>query len=57
MVTKAFDDDGLTRIAKMTPLRRLGEPDELVGPALLLLSDAGSFITGELLTVDGGATV
>ena len=57
MVTKAFDDDGLSRIAKLTPLRRLGDPDELVGPALLLLSDAGSFITGELLTIDGGATV
>jgi NAD(P)-dependent dehydrogenase (short-subunit alcohol dehydrogenase family) len=35
---------------------RIGDPDELVGPALLLCSDAGSFVTGEVVTVDGGAT-
>jgi NAD(P)-dependent dehydrogenase (short-subunit alcohol dehydrogenase family) len=35
-------------------LRRLGEPDELVGPALLLCSDAGSFITGQTFVIDGG---
>ncbi|MEU6560511.1 SDR family NAD(P)-dependent oxidoreductase [Nocardia nova] len=35
-------------------LRRLGEPDELVGPALMLCSDAGSFITGQTFLVDGG---
>ena len=56
MVTKAMNDDVLKRVAAATPLRRIGDPDELVGPALLLASDAGSFITGEVLTVDGGAT-
>jgi NAD(P)-dependent dehydrogenase (short-subunit alcohol dehydrogenase family) len=35
-------------------LRRLGQPDELVGPALLLCSDAGSFITGQTFVIDGG---
>lgn len=35
-------------------LRRLGRPDEMVPPALLLVSDAGSFITGQVLMVDGG---
>jgi NAD(P)-dependent dehydrogenase (short-subunit alcohol dehydrogenase family) len=34
--------------------RRIGHPDELVGAALLLTSDAGSFITGQTLVVDGG---
>jgi NAD(P)-dependent dehydrogenase (short-subunit alcohol dehydrogenase family) len=56
MVTKAFDDRVLDAVARSTPIGRIGDPDELVGPALLLCSDAGSFITGEVITVDGGAT-
>jgi NAD(P)-dependent dehydrogenase (short-subunit alcohol dehydrogenase family) len=40
--------------AKTTALGRWGEPNELVAPALLLASDAGSYITGETLVVDGG---
>lgn len=38
-----------------TALKRWGQPRELVGPALLLASEAGSYITGEALLVDGGA--
>ena len=37
-----------------TPMKRFGEPDELVGAAVFLASDAASFITGQLLVVDGG---
>jgi NAD(P)-dependent dehydrogenase (short-subunit alcohol dehydrogenase family) len=40
--------------ARRTAVGRWGEPDELVGPALLLASDGGSYITGETLVVDGG---
>lgn len=37
-----------------TPMKRYGEPDELVGAAIYLSSDASSFVTGIELTVDGG---
>jgi NAD(P)-dependent dehydrogenase (short-subunit alcohol dehydrogenase family) len=39
------------------PLRRIGEPDEIAGTAVLLASRAGSFITGQTIVVDGGATI
>jgi len=38
------------------PLGRVGDPKELTGALLLLASDAGSFITGHILAVDGGLT-
>ena len=40
--------------AQMTALNRWGEPKELVGPLLLLATDAGSYVTGETVVVDGG---
>lgn len=39
-----------------TPLRRLGRPEDLVGTALFLASPAAAFLTGQVLTVDGGFT-
>jgi NAD(P)-dependent dehydrogenase (short-subunit alcohol dehydrogenase family) len=43
--------------AKVTadiPMKRLGEPSELIGPAILLASDESSFMTGQIVYVDGG---
>jgi NAD(P)-dependent dehydrogenase (short-subunit alcohol dehydrogenase family) len=39
------------------PLRRIGEPDEIAGAAVFLASAAGHFVTGQVLVVDGGATI
>lgn len=47
-------DKGASYIRDMVPMRRLGALQELEGPFLLLASDAGSFMTGSVLAVDGG---
>lgn len=39
------------------PLRRLGEPEDIAGVAVMLASRAGAFITGQTLVVDGGVTI
>jgi NAD(P)-dependent dehydrogenase (short-subunit alcohol dehydrogenase family) len=44
-------------ILARTPLGRVGEVEELVGPALFLASDAASYVTGQALMVDGGMSV
>ena len=42
---------------RVYPLRRIGEPDEIAGAAVFLASRAGSFMTGQTIVVDGGATI
>jgi len=42
---------------QMTPLRRPGEVEEIAATALYLASDAGGFVTGQTLVVDGGTTI
>ena len=44
------------QIMAMTPLGRLGGDDDLMGPAIFLASDAASYVTGQILSVDGGMT-
>src|SRR5271154_6802131 len=51
---KILNPERVTSIMAKTPMARFGEAHELVGAALLLASDAGSFITGTELVVDGG---
>ena len=51
---KILTPERTARILAHTPFGRFGEPDELAGATLLLASDAGRFITGAELVVDGG---
>ena len=51
------DEARRTRREAMTPLRRLGEPDDIGGIAVFLASSAARFITGQLIVADGGVSV
>ncbi len=49
--------DVLARRLAATPLRRVGQPEEVAGVAVLLASRAGGFITGQNIIVDGGTVI
>jgi NAD(P)-dependent dehydrogenase (short-subunit alcohol dehydrogenase family) len=51
------DPEMLKRRNAQTPLGRIGEPDEIAGAAIMLASQAGSYITGQTIVVDGGVTI
>lgn len=49
-----WDKDRFARLSRTFPLRRGGRPEEIVGAALYLASDASSFTTGAVIPIDGG---
>jgi NAD(P)-dependent dehydrogenase (short-subunit alcohol dehydrogenase family) len=53
-ISEAWDMDAFTEFAKSMPLRRGGQPDEIVGAALYFASDLSRYTTGAMLRVDGG---
>jgi gluconate 5-dehydrogenase len=56
-VEDLLSDEGFRRgLEQRIPLGRIAETDDVVGAALLLCSDASAFITGQILTLDGGLT-
>jgi 3-oxoacyl-[acyl-carrier protein] reductase len=55
-MTAALGDDILEQVRKEIPLGRMGAPQDVADAVLFLASDAASFITGHILTVDGGLT-
>ncbi len=53
-LTDAIPEDGRALMLANTPLGRLGDPEDVAGAVRFLCSDEASFITGEVLLVDGG---
>jgi NAD(P)-dependent dehydrogenase (short-subunit alcohol dehydrogenase family) len=49
--------DTLKRATSGSPLRRIGEANEIAGAAVFLASAAGTFMTGQAIVIDGGATI
>ena len=47
----------LKAVTRGTPLRRIGEPHEIAGAAVYLASPASTFMTGQIMVVDGGSTI
>ena len=54
LATELDDEDVRNRIISRIPMGRLGEPGDMVGPVVFLLSDCSGFVTGTILSVDGG---
>lgn len=52
-----FSQPRVVELTRRIPLQRFGHPDELAGAAIFLASDAASYITGQVLTVDAGLSV
>jgi NAD(P)-dependent dehydrogenase (short-subunit alcohol dehydrogenase family) len=49
--------DLLKRTTRVTPLGRIGQPEEIAGAAVFLASAAGAFMTGQAMVIDGGVTI
>jgi NAD(P)-dependent dehydrogenase (short-subunit alcohol dehydrogenase family) len=49
--------DSLENFAKMTPVKRAGKPEDMANAVLWLCDDASSYITGQLIGVNGGRRI
>jgi NAD(P)-dependent dehydrogenase (short-subunit alcohol dehydrogenase family) len=53
-MTRALGPDAMARMAELSVSKRVAAPEEMVGPALFLVSDAASYVTGQVVIADGG---
>jgi len=56
-MTAALGEEILAEVRKQIPLSRLGQPQEVADAVLFLASESAGFVTGQVLTIDGGLTV
>lgn len=56
MVTDVSDDESRKKLARRAPMKRLGQPEEIVATMLLLLSPANTYMTGQCIAIDGGVS-
>lgn len=56
MVTDVADDGLQTQMSKIVPMKRLGEPEEVVVMMVMMLSPANTYLTGQCISVDGGVS-
>jgi NAD(P)-dependent dehydrogenase (short-subunit alcohol dehydrogenase family) len=55
MTMKAFSDpEKYQELVRRVPLGRLGEPDDLIGAAVFLASEASNYVTGQTIYIEGG---
>jgi 3-oxoacyl-[acyl-carrier protein] reductase len=53
-MTADYDEDALRRVGERTLIGRIGQPQEIAAVAQFLISDAASYITGEIVHANGG---
>jgi NAD(P)-dependent dehydrogenase (short-subunit alcohol dehydrogenase family) len=53
----SIDQDAFEKDIQGIPMKRWGEPTDIAGVAIMLSSQAGAFITGQIIPVDGGTTL
>jgi NAD(P)-dependent dehydrogenase (short-subunit alcohol dehydrogenase family) len=56
-MTAGLTDEQRERLVALTPLGRIGTPDDVAGPVAFLCSPAAAFLTGVVLPIDGGLSM